>query len=182
MVFVPAGRGVMQPYERPRRGILAGSVGSRVSGFPVRLLPEGAYPVPGAATAPTQIPLNGNVVAAYTPDPAPAVPYVQLAVAVPVSAVAPAAAVAVAAVADAPAWRGPAVILSSTVPESNDGIWFRFANQRWVNAGRAEPQTAAFNQVGTYAGFPVYRRNTGDMDLIYLPTRAGFVTPYRRKS
>jgi len=184
MVFVPAGRGAMQPYERPRRGVLAGSVGSRVSGFPVRLLPEGAYPVPGAATAPTQIPLNGNVIAAYTPDvPGPVLPYVPYAVAIPVAAPTTAATpVTALAVNDPPARREPAIILSPYLPENNDGIWFRFANQRWVNAGRAEPQTDAFNQVGTYSGFPVYRRDRGNMDLIYLPAGKGLLTPYRRKS
>ena len=181
MVFVPAGRGLMQPYERPRRGALAGTVGSRVSGFPVRLRPEAADAIPGAATAPTQIPLNGNAIAAYTPDaPGPVLPYVQYVLAVP--AAAPAAAVTAVAADDTQARREPAIILTPYLPENNDGIWFRFANQRWVNAGRAEPHTEAFNQVGTYSGFPVYRRDRGDMDLIYLPSSNGLLTPYRRKS
>jgi hypothetical protein len=179
VVFVPAGRGLMQPYERPRRGAFAGSVGNRFSGFPVQLLPRGADLIPQAATAPTQIPLNGNAISAYTPDVAgPVLPYVQY-VAVPTAAPTPPAAVAVN---DTPAWREPAIILSPYLPESNDGIWFRFANQRWVNAGRAEPHTDAFNQVGTYSGFPVYRRDRGDLDLIYLPSRNNMLTPYRRKS
>jgi hypothetical protein len=105
-------------------------------------------------------------------------PYVQY-IAVPVAPPAPPAA---AAVNDTPSRREPAIILSPYLPESNDGIWFRFANQRWVNAGRAEPHTDAFNQVGTYSGFPVYRRDRGDLDLIYLPSRNNMLTPYRRKS
>jgi hypothetical protein len=181
VIFVPAGRGVMQPYERPRRGEYAGSVGNRFSNFPVRLLPEAADALPGAATAPTQIPLNGNAVGAYTADASgPVFPYPQLVIAVPP---APAATpVAAVAVDNTPARREPAIILTPYLPENNDGIWFRFANQRWVNAGRAEPHTDAFNQVGTYSGFPVYRRDRGDMDLIYLPSRNGLLTPYRRKS
>jgi hypothetical protein len=181
VVFVPAGRGLMQPYERPRRGALAGTVGSRVSGFPVQLLPDTAVALPGASTAPTQIPVNGNAISVYTPDPsAPAVPYVQYVVAVPAAAAAESGTAVV--VNDASGWSEPAIILTPYLPESNDGIWFRFANQRWVNAGRAERHTDAFNQVGTYAGFPVYRRDRGDMDLIYLPSRNGMLTPYRRKS
>jgi hypothetical protein len=182
VLFVPAGRGLMQPYERPRRGALAGAVGNRFSGFPVRLVPESGDYFPQTATAPTQIPVNGNAVAAYTPDsPGPVLPYAQV---VAVSVVSPPAAAPATAVADVdvPAFREPAIILSPYLPESNDGIWFRFANQRWVNAGRAERHTEAFNQVGTYAGFPVYRRDRGDMDLIYLPARNGMLTPYRRKS
>lgn len=180
VIFVPAGRGLMQPYERPRRGAFAGSVGNRFSNFPVRLLPEGADVIPETATAPTQIPLNGNAIAAYTPDVAgPVLSYVQLAVAVP--AATPAAPVATVAASDTPSWKEPAIILSPYLPESNDGIWFQFANQRWINAGRAEPRTDAFNQVGIYSGFPVYRNGT-DMNLIYLPSRNGLLTPYRRRN
>ena len=36
VVLVPVGRGVMQPYERPRRGDLAGTTGSRAPAFPVQ--------------------------------------------------------------------------------------------------------------------------------------------------
>lgn len=35
VVFVPVGRGVMQPYERRREGDLAGTVGSQAPSFPV---------------------------------------------------------------------------------------------------------------------------------------------------
>jgi len=104
---------------------------------------------------------------------------VAIPVAAPPTPAAPAPAIAVS---DTPSRREPAIILSPYLPENNDGIWFRFANQRWVNAGRAEPQTDAFNQVGTYSGFPVYRRDRGNMDLIYLPSGKGLLTPYRRKS
>jgi hypothetical protein len=36
IVFVPVGRNLMQPYERPRTGDLAGTTGSRVPSFPGR--------------------------------------------------------------------------------------------------------------------------------------------------
>ena len=71
------------------------------------------------------------------------------------------------------------VILSPTVPESNDGVWLRFDNARWVSSGRARARTDAFTQVGSYGAFPVLKR-AGD-DQIYLPTRDGLVAPYRRK-
>ena len=161
VVFVPVGRGLMQPYERPRRGVLAGSVGSRVSGFPVRLLPEASDTIPGAATAPTQIPLNGNVIAAYTPEPSgPVLPYLQYVVAVPPPPVAtPVAAVAVD---DTLARREPAIILTPYLPESNDGIWFRFANQRWVNAGRAEPHGPDERLEGAQGGQAAHRTHCSE--------------------
>ena len=36
IVYVPIGRGLLQPYERIRQGELAGSTGSRTPAFPVR--------------------------------------------------------------------------------------------------------------------------------------------------
>src|SRR5687767_1676121 len=36
IVYVPVSRGMMQPYERPRRGDLAGTTGSRTPSFPVQ--------------------------------------------------------------------------------------------------------------------------------------------------
>src|SRR3954447_13085599 len=39
IVFVPIGGGRMQPYERPRTGMLAGSVGSRTPSFPTAAEP-----------------------------------------------------------------------------------------------------------------------------------------------
>src|SRR5689334_8140833 len=44
LVFVPIGRGLMQPYERPRSGDLAGTVGSSAPSFPVSALPTGWGP------------------------------------------------------------------------------------------------------------------------------------------
>ena len=35
--------------------------------------------------------------------------------------------------------------------------------------------------LGEYAGFPVFARQRVKEDVIYIPTRAGLVAPYRRK-
>jgi hypothetical protein len=42
IVFVPVGRGLLQSYERLRRGDLAGTTGSRTPLFPVQMIPESA--------------------------------------------------------------------------------------------------------------------------------------------
>src|SRR5687767_7396973 len=39
IVFVPIGRGMLQPYERVRSGDLAGTSGSRASSFPAQTAP-----------------------------------------------------------------------------------------------------------------------------------------------
>ena len=181
--YVPIGRGMMQPYERKRQGPMAGMAGSRLSGFPLRLFSDpGPDPGPAlTATAPTQLPFTAGAIVSFTPEtisfiPAPLVrPGVS---APPVGA--PAVVETALAVAPPPTFVAK-VILSPTVPESNDGIWLRFDNARWVSSGRAEPQTGAFTQVGMYGEFPVLRRSGDASDQIFIPTRDGLVAPYRRK-
>lgn len=172
VLFVPAGRGLMQPYERPRRGSLAGSAGSRLSAFPVRLAGDpGAVVVPMTAVSPTQVPVSLGALVSFTPEPLPLSP---LPAPVTVSEVVP-------AVAATPFAFEPKVIVTRTAPSSNDGVWVQYENQRWVANGRAESRTDDFAQVGTYGAFPVLRRAGGPIDVIYLPTRDGFVAPYRRR-
>ncbi len=176
VLYVPIGRGQMQPYERKRQGPLAGMAGSRLSGFPLRLLGDPGTVV--TATAPTQLPFTAGAIVSYTPEtisfsPAP------LPLPVPIAA----APVVVATAIDVapPAEFIAKVILSPTRAENNDGVWLRFENARWVSSGRAEPRTGVFTQVGTYEGFPVLRRPGGALDQIFIPSRDGLVAPYRRK-
>lgn len=53
VVFVPIGRNLMQPYERPRTGDLAGTTGSRLPSFPGRgeFLPREIPTIEAPATA-----------------------------------------------------------------------------------------------------------------------------------
>jgi hypothetical protein len=68
-------------------------------------------------------------------------------------------------------------------PENNDGLWVRFEDRKWVNSGPAVPlETTAFVRVGEYAGFPVFKRRNVTEEVIYLPTRAGLIAPYRLKT
>jgi hypothetical protein len=175
VLYVPIGRGQMQPYERKRQGPLAGMAGSRLSGFPLRLLGDPGTIV--TATAPTQLPYTAGAIVSYTPETISFSP-VPLPLPLPI----PAAPVVVATAVDvAPPVFVAKVILSPTRAENNDGIWLRFENARWVSSGRAEPRTGVFTQVGSYEGFPVLRRPGGGADQIFLPTRDGLVAPYRRK-
>src|SRR5436190_14532960 len=55
VVYVPIGGGQLKPYERRRRGELAGSTGSTPPSFPVAMRPDGPLELM-AATAPTNLP------------------------------------------------------------------------------------------------------------------------------
>lgn len=172
IVYVPVRRGLMQPYERLRRGDLAGTTGSRTPSFPVSGTPEPQAGVPAAAVAPTALPQPIGAISAFTPEAAPAVvdqSFVQ-------------------AVTSAPPTRtviippdGPVATLMR--PESNDGVWIQFMGQKWLSAGAAVVLTdAEFERTGEYAGFPVYERRNVREDLIYIPSRDGLVAPYRLKT
>lgn len=68
-------------------------------------------------------------------------------------------------------------------PETNDGVWIAFAGGKWIASGKATPfEASAFERVGTYGTFPVYKGTRADDGLIYIPARDGLVTPYRAKA
>jgi hypothetical protein len=82
----------------------------------------------------------------------------------------------------APVAPGPTSISTAIAPQSNDGVWIRYAGQTWISAGRAVPLAGAeFQRIGEYARFPVYRLARGGEDVIYVPSREGMVAPYRLK-
>lgn len=180
VVYVPIGRGQLQPYERPRRGALAGTAGSRPSSFPTALLPQapgvpqaGVRPAPAAFAA---LPLTPGAISVYSPETT-AWPVAPSVVAVPATAAARVEPVAAPAAAVPP----PSGAISTVVPpRSNAGIWVRFDGAQWTSGGRALPRTASLEQVGTIGTVPVYR-DRAVPDVIYLPTREGVVAPYRRR-
>jgi hypothetical protein len=159
IVYVPVARGQLQPYERRRRGDLAGTTGSRTPSFPVARVPEGSS-ILQAAAPPTNLPQPIGAIAAYTPETG-----------------------GLAALSAAQPGQGQQ---DSNVPllrpENNDGIWVWFSGAKWISAGSAVPLRAQeFELVGDYAGFPVFARARVKEQVIYIPTRAGLVAPYRRK-
>lgn len=160
VVFVPIGRGLMQPYERVRRGDLAGTTGSRTPSFVVQGV-TGGRGLLEAPISPTNLPQPIGAIDSFTPE----------------TAAAPAAAGGAAAQLDQ---ESLALVRR---PENNDGIWVMFAGYKWISAGPAVPLRAPdFQLIGDYAGFPVFSRQRVKEDVIYIPTRAGLVAPYRRKN
>jgi|SRR5688572_18697209 len=169
IVLVPIGRGLLQPYERPRRGDLAGTTGSRPSSFPVHIVPESTA-IPAAAVSPTRLPVPPGAINVYTPEMATAASNARTPGAVGTAGIAP----------SRPQPVQPLVTLRR--PESNDGIWVSFGGERWVSSGVAMPlNTNDFVRVGEYAGFPVFARRELKEEVIYLPARSGLVAPYRLK-
>jgi hypothetical protein len=170
VVYVPIGRGMVQPYERLRQGSLAGTTASRTPSFPVRATASGA-PLPQAAAAPTAPPATIGAIGAYTPE------------SVGTSGTTVPSPVGTGGVV-APARAAPNRLTMASIgrPTSNDGIWIRYLGEKWVSAGSAVPLTEdGFRIVGSYDGFPVFARNNSSAQVIYVPTRAGLVAPYRLK-
>src|SRR5688572_3574121 len=166
VVLVPVTRGLMQPYERPRRGDLAGTTGSSAPSFPVAVVP-GATTPRTAAVSPTAPPAPPGAISVFTPErPAPA-----------------REAVGTTGMIATPHTQTGPPLVTLRRPEGNDGIWIPFGGERWVAAGAAVPlNTSTFVRVGEYRGFPVYARRELQEDMIYLPaTRAGLVAPYKLK-
>jgi hypothetical protein len=166
VILVPISRGVMQPYERPRRGELAGTAGSRAPSFPTALRPDATI-IATAPAAPTAPPMPIGAISVYTPDvpPAPVTPRREVAGTTGFVVTQPAA----------------APIVSLRRPESNDGVWIRFLGMRWASTGTSVSALGDFERVGEYAGMPVFRRANMDEPVIYLPTAAGRFAPFRAR-
>lgn len=184
VVLVPIGRGLLQPYERPRRGALAGTTGSRTPSFPVSVTPESTA-LPMAAVSPTGLPVPLGAVSAFTPEstviPRSTVAARTLTVREANAEARTPGAVGTSGIAPT---RSPGVrpLVSLRLPENNDGIWVSFGGEKWVSAGVAVLLSATdFVQVGEHAGFPVFARRELKEEMIYLLTRAGLVAPYRLK-
>jgi hypothetical protein len=67
-------------------------------------------------------------------------------------------------------------------PANNDGVWIRYAQQKWISAGHPVPfEDSEFQRIGQYGAFPVFKRTRANEDVIYIPTRKGLIAPYRLK-
>jgi hypothetical protein len=161
IVYVPLQGGLMQPYERPRTGELAGTVGSTTPSFPVARAPELA-PLSQAAASP--------VLAAPVTLSAPVV-----------SAAGPQAVGTSGRVTPTPAVR-PA---TTPIRRRASSIFIEFGSDRWFSSGTPVVLDATrFVRIGEYHGFPVYTLKNGLSSTIYVPLagdQSEFVTPYSRR-
>lgn len=181
IVFVPISGGRVQPYERPRTGMLAGSVGSRTSSFPVSAATE-AVSALGVTTEGyvAQAPAPPTFARAYLApggEPqrlSPAVPVVAAAIGTLPSTPASSA--------GATATSGRVTTVSNVAtaarPQGINGAWLDYDGRRWVSAGKAVNLDTSFAEIGSYKGSPVYRR-LGDRLTIYVPMLRGLVAPFK---
>jgi hypothetical protein len=162
VVLVPISRGMLQPYTR------------------LRFSPA---PVIMAAVSPTAPPLSPGAISVYTPETVAILRTPTGTVASPVTIRDPAPDPEIVGTTGIVTSRRPVVpVVSMRRPESNDGVWIMFAGERWLSAGAAIPFTADFVRVGEYAGFPVFARRDFSQDVIYVPSRAGLIAPYRLRN
>jgi hypothetical protein len=170
LLYVPIGRNLMQPYERPRSGDLAGTVGSRAPSFPVSAQPTSSSMAMSPSAPTSLIPVllddavgGGGDGVARTRLPIAATPD------------APAAAEAV------------RETYPAATPEAlqavRQQVWVEFRGQKWVPAGPAiQLAGSGLVRSAEYAGFPVYTDPAGSAGArIYLPALGGLVTPYDLK-
>ncbi len=170
VVYVPLSRGLMQPYELLRQGALAGTTASRAPSFPVAATPT-SNSRPQAPSAPTGPPTTIGAIGVYTPETATGTGGTT----VPTP-------VGTGGVIAKPSRPTPTRIATLQRPTSNDGVWIRYLGEKWVSAGTAVPLApAGFRVVGNYDGFPVFARRDASEQVIYVPTRDGYVAPYRLK-
>ncbi len=155
VLYVPVARG-MRTYERLRAGLLAGTTGSQAPMRPVE---------PITALRPSESPVAANGVVPPSTD----VDYDRRDL-----------------------HRAPMVLTRSepptrveTVPQprATDGVWIRFEGIKWYSAGEAVPFASdRFTRIGTYYGFPVYRRHDGGAREIWVTVVSGGpVAPYARR-
>jgi hypothetical protein len=186
LVFVPLTGGRMQPYERRRTGILAGTTGSRAPSLPTQVATEmiGMNGVAQAPAPPTFAPSYEVVSAPFTaPEPTGMtgrVPSTAPAITSPSPAAAP----------PEPAPVGtsgrtevtpPRPVTTVIPPTGANTIWINFDGRRWYAAGKAiEYDASALEEIGTYDGWVVYRRK-GDASVIYVPSVPGMLSPYKRR-
>ena len=178
-ILVPIGGGMLQPYERMRRGELAGTSGCRTPSFPARTA-RVANVIPMAAGAPVA---TGPLDVMRSGEPGAVGTTGRVSMRTPAS-LSPAPPTAV------PVGTGGVAVVRSQVagglltarrPQGNDGVWVQFMGERWISAGPVVPLRGSdFVEVGEYNGFPVYARKGLQEDRIYLPS-AGGVVPFRLK-
>jgi hypothetical protein len=169
-IFVPLSGGLLQPYERRRDGALAGSTGNQAPSFPVTSTAEAARvaePEPLATPTEPSPPAHVSV--------APEQPIVSVSEARREPAPEGLGALGTTGLAS-----GRSSVTSLQQPTGLNAIFVMYQGRRWRPAGPAvEFSEGRFRAVEDYRGFPVFvaRDGTGGT-TIYLPSRAGMLTPY----
>jgi hypothetical protein len=169
IVFVPLAGERVQPYERPRTGVLAGTAGSIASSFPTGVDVQATPPegLNQALAAPAQAP-------AYEALGAPALIATEV---TPPALAQP----TVVGTSGRTAPTPPSRVTTLRPPTGLNAMWIEYDGRRWVSAGKAVDYDAArLTEVGSYRGFSVYTRD-GQSSTIYIPAAPGKLAPYRSR-
>lgn len=171
LVYVPVGRGLMQPYERPRSGDLAGTVGSRTPSFPVAvgtaetggslqaaappmLVAPGIYAVESPATF---VSLRGDV---ETADPAPA---------------------GTTGSVRSRSYQ-PMHVRLGDQPTGLNAIFITYEGNRWYSLGSSvEVDPEKMRRVADYHGFPVWRGDDGERIYVATSRTGSLAVPYSQQ-
>jgi hypothetical protein len=184
MIFVPAGRGLMQPYERRRDGELAGTKGSTAPAISPDLAPSVS---PTTAASSLGAPSPAMTQAAAPPFvTAPVIADEPLPLAVAAAAPTPASLTATAPQPVGSSGRAainPPRRPIRVRPGAANAAYVEFDNARWLNAGPpVSMDTRSLTRVGESHGFPVYAARPGS-STIYIPLAQGSdaLGVYKRK-
>lgn len=187
VIYVPIAGGLVQPYERPRFGEIAGTVGSSGSAFPVPLADTRRVltDAPQAPSAPTMLQetIAERTVGVGATGTAPVAVVEDRPVGT--TGVRAAESVATGTAGRAVVLPRPRRIESVLRPTGVNGIYVEFEGARWFSSGTAVTfDSAEFQRIGQHHGFPVYARIGGDAATIYIPTAAAtgsLLAPYSRR-
>jgi len=166
IVFVPLPGGMMQPYERPRDGELAGTAGSMTPSLPTAAHREGLESIAQAAAPPT---LMGS---AERPDSRATAA---------VASVGSPGGEPLATSTSGPGPSRPSRVRVGSTPRGVNAIFIDLGGKRWYSAGAAvavDPST--MTRVGEHHGFVVFADNTSPSTRIYVQVADGGSTaaPY----
>jgi hypothetical protein len=170
LVYIPVGRGLMQPYERLRRGDLAGTVGSRTPSFPVAVATPDNAPLPQAAAPPV---LVASSVAAIE-NPASLIG----------RTVEPAEEVRAVATTGQPVETRPqpSHVRIGDRPSGLNAIFIELDGSRWYSTGEIiEVDPANMTKTADYYGFPVWRAQDRGRIFVATSKTGTLAVPYTRE-
>jgi hypothetical protein len=170
-VYVPVGGALMRPYERPRAGELAGTVGPRSPWTPIERDGERSVREVHAAGIAYQQRRSSIRRFLATPESRPDPAWDQSS-----------ASVANESQAQAPREERQQPLLASLIPVTpppSQGVWIEFDGRRWYGHGPVVAFDAArFVRAGNYKGFQVYRERGRSGRIFVEVVPRGPLAPY----
>ncbi len=170
VLYIPVGRGLMQPYERPRNGDLAGTVGSRTPSFPVAIATADTASLPQAAAPPVLVAQSVGAIenpatwVSLRGQPAADVPPVATTGTSPESV------------------HQPAHVRIGDRPSGLNAIYIQYDGSRWFSTGETiEVDPSAMERSGDYHGFPVWRGKTPGRIFVATTKTGTVAVPYSRE-